>query len=70
MLDRLAGILVSTFEVENNFSPPAGSEAGPDGDLELVRGGEVCLDQRDLLAVTLQGLLYVSLLQSCHVVHL
>ena len=51
MLDRLPGILVFTFKEQYNLPPPAGGEAGPDGDPKLVRLREVCLDQRDLLAV-------------------
>ena len=63
-------ILVIISEDLSYFPPPAGSEAGPDGDPQLVGGGEVGLDQGYLLPVTLQRLLYVPLLQSCHVVHL
>ena len=44
------------------FPPPAGCETGPDGDPKLVRLREVCLYQRDLLALRDQGLLHVSLL--------
>ena len=70
MLDTLPGILVFTFKEQYNLPPPAGGEAGPDGDPQLVGRGEVGLDQGYLLPVTLQRLLYVPLLQSCHVVHL
>ena len=52
------------------FPPPAGGEAGPDGDPKLVRLREVCLYQRDLLALRDQGLLHVSLLYGRDVVHL
>ena len=56
------------MSLEVIFNKPR--EAGPDGDPKLVRLREVCLDQRDLLALRDQGLLQVSLLYGCHVVHL
>ena len=65
-----ANNLFFIFKAGDDFPPPAGGEAGPHGHPELVGLREVCLDQRDLLAVTLQSLLYVALLHGSHVVHL